>query len=207
MFGETMKLIILISMAMILSGCATSGKSDYMSMEAKYSTETKNINFENPIPLKIETLEKVGLMNEDPLFKFNGYVSHYKVLKLQVEATQKYKIDLWSVCDCFIPKKIINPIFEIYTAKGLVVQSKVLESKVEDVNWEIKRPLSVHNVYEFESAQEQYVYVVLAANNENVGKPLTTIKTNAYAPGVEIPLSISVISHPVGSFELVASKK
>jgi hypothetical protein len=178
-----------------------------MNMEVKYSTDTKNISFENSAAVEAENLEKVGLLKEDSLFKFNGHVSYYKVLKLKTETAKKYKIDLWSVCDCFVPKKILNPILEIYTPKGLLVQSKIIESKVEDVNWEIKRPLSIHNVYEFESNQEQYVYVVLASNNENVGKPLTSIKTYAYAPGVEIPMSISLISHPTGSFELMISKK
>lgn len=206
-FGYVMNKILLTILIFVFSGCTTTGKSDYIAMEAKYTADAQGVNFENSIAIDIEKLEKVDLLKEDPLFKFNGYVSYYKVLKLKTETNKKYEIDLWSVCDCFAPKKIINPIFEIYDANGVLLQSKAIASKAEDVNWEIKRPFSIHNVYEFHSAREQYVYVVLGANNENVGKPITHIKANAYAPGVEIPMSISVIAHPVGSFELLVSAK
>src|SRR5687768_6452887 len=143
-----MKKLLFIALTIILTGCATSGKNEYMDMEDKYAANGKNINFENSVSIETEKLEKISLVKEDSLYKFNEYISYYKVLKLKAEANKKYKIDLWSVCDCFAPKKIINPIFEIYNSQGLPVKNKIIESKTEDVNWEIKRPFSIHNIYE-----------------------------------------------------------
>lgn len=206
-----MKVIRYFAFMFAVSGCATSSVNDYSELESKFSVQKpvaiqEAIDKGRAIVIQQDKLERVTLSKDEPLFKFGEYLSYYTFLSFKTDAGKAYKIDLWSVCDCVgFSKTLVDPILQIYASDKSPIKAKLTTSLVEDVNWQIKRPLSLHNTYEFVAPDSQIVLITLAANNQNVGGTLSLRSADAYAPGVVMHIPVKIMTRPTGLFEISVS--
>ncbi|MEZ9525666.1 hypothetical protein [Enterovibrio norvegicus] len=202
------RIILLLMLLGVLSGCATSPGSAYISVDTVENVaiygEKSVIDNASPIPLEITDpgvifISTVGIHKDDPVIDFGDYKSHYKLFEFKASKGENFRIRIFSKCDCLgFRKFILVPELYVADANGSIIETNVINvhSELSHISLELEGSATYSGDY----------YLVFGANNSKPGKNIGVgeAKVNGYIP---TGLILSNSSHPYGdvatSYEII----
>lgn len=200
------KIIVVIFLGSLVSGCATTGLADYAKLEGlkadKVATTTLQMINSNNVESFINRQEfSTEIRQWDPVAQFDRYRSHFRIYKFHANQGERYEVNLRSLCQCGgFAKRILYPITMLIDSKGNIINDSPSTLKIENASWSL--PMNVHSILNGQLEESGTYYVVVAAENQSVAKQVSRTRGFIVTSGVFAIIGMPVVSHPTGKLDI-----
>jgi hypothetical protein len=137
---------------------------------------------------------------QDPVMKFDTYISNYKLFKFKMDGSKKYTINIASVC-CFstgTQSREVVPVVSVVDAKGNNIQYKLGDKKEILELFRSTTYLQLH----ITAPETSYYYLIVSADNKDPGKVIKSWTTYTPIGVIVIPIQSNIYSNPFGEFRV-----
>lgn len=178
-------------------------------LNKKFAERIEDIDLQRTTDLKMNSPRDSELKLEDSVFKYDEtLLSNYEVFKFKALPSKKYRIIIYSYCDCLGFKKyLFDPEIKVINQSGEPVNIK-LESRYFNPK---SSPLAYDKSWVTEQQLEGDYYVILYANTSKLQQAIYSSVVTAYtgmlAPVFAIPVPVNIKSTLVGNFRIQIQDK
>ena len=201
-FKLTVLVISLLSLAACSKKIVPVEGYQFISNE-KNIGEIEDIDLAKSINLSSFRPQDLQLNLADSVIRYNEtFVSNYKIFKFKATPSKKYRIIVYSYCDCWgLKKYLFDPNIKIIDENRELVLFRLVSYDFNPNN----APLFYRKEWMTEQEMTGNCYIILYSNNSKLQENIATIIADVYTgmSTVPVPVPINIKSSLVGDFRII----